>query len=357
MRKKSLSAVGILVILSFLLTPAGFSTWAEPTPPMATKVATGPTIASPAAKALAKVMAMDFLYVSIPGSPSQENFDKFFTPEVNKRTGGRIKVSFHPGTIATKETQIVDMVKSGAAQIGTPLGAVASVFPETEPLILPYMYRDYDHVYKVLNGPIGEKIKNGVEQKHKIKHLFWYDYGFRQFWNSKRPINKPEDLKGLKMRVMMSKPLVELVNALGASAVPMAWGEVIPAMQQGVIDGGDLPVVNIEALKVYEVAKYASLTSHVFFPTMVFMNQDTWNSLDKKDQDMFLQLSRETSKRIVGTMLKADNSAKELLEPKGMKVNEVADKKPFIDLARKDVWSKYESKYGKELIESIVNTK
>ena len=131
----------------------------------------------------------------------------------------------------------------------------------------------------MLNGSIGDKLDKEFQDKYKLKVLCYFDYGFRHFWTSKKPIVEPSDLRGAKIRVQQAKVFGDTINGLGGNAVPMAWGEVITAAKQGVIDGGDLPIVNIKALKVYEVSKYVSMTYHNYGPTNAVMNLDIWNGL------------------------------------------------------------------------------
>ena len=191
-----------------------------------------------------------FPHLTAPPESSAVGF-KWMAEELTRRSGGGLEVVFHGGTLLNKELEIMDAVKSGNVAIGTPLGAASTVFPEMGVFLTPYLVRDYSHAYAMFNGQIGKELDEKFQQKYKLKILFFYDYGFRHFWNNKRPINTPADLKGLKMRVQQGRVFADTVNGLGASEVPMPWGEVIPAAQQGVIDGADLPVVNINALKVY----------------------------------------------------------------------------------------------------------
>jgi len=185
---------------------------------------------------------------------------KYFADEVTKRSNGQLNVVFHGGTLLGKELEIMDAVKSGNIAFGTPVGAACTVFPELCVFLTPYLVRDYNHAYAMFNGEIGRQLDETFQKKYKVKIIYFYDYGFRHFWNNRRPINTPADLKGLKLRVQQGRVFADTVNGLGASAVPMPWGEVIAAAQQGVIDGADLPIYNINALKVYEVSKYVSLT-------------------------------------------------------------------------------------------------
>ena len=306
--------------------------------------------AKPAAKKL------DFAYIIAPPESGAVAF-KWMAEEVTRRSNGTHNMVFHGGTLLNKELEIMDAVKSGNVAIGSPSGAASTVFPELGVFLVPYLVRDYAHAYKMFNGEIGKSLDEQFQKKYKLKILLFFDYGFRHFWNSKRPIAKPDDLKGLKMRVQQGKVFADTVNGLGASAVPMPWGEVIPAAQQGVIDGADLPIVNINALKVYEVSKYASMTFHNYGPSLVVMNLDIWKSLTPDQQKLMSEVSLEAQKKVRNQTESVDNpqKAKEILEAKGMKVN-VADVTAFRKVAEEKVWPQYQKQYA-ELWDRIVNTK
>src|SRR5256712_565016 len=156
----------------------------------------------------------------------------------------RCQAAAHRLTSCAKRRGIEDAVKSGNGAIGSPSGAASTVFPELGVFLVPYLVRDYAHAYKMFNGEIGKSLDEQFQRKYRLKILLFFDYGFRHFWNNKRPIAKPDDLKGLKLRVQQGKVFADTVNGLGANAVPMSWSEVVPAAQQGVIDGADLPIVS-----------------------------------------------------------------------------------------------------------------
>jgi tripartite ATP-independent transporter DctP family solute receptor len=277
--------------------------------------------------------------------------------EVTERSKGELAMEFHGGTLLTKELEIINAVKAGNIAIGDPGGAAATVFPEMGVFLVPYLVASYDQAYKMFNGLVGERLDKNIQEKYKLKVLFFYDYGFRHFWNSKRPINEPKDLRGLKMRVQPAKVFADTINGLGGVAVPMAWGEVIPAAQQGVIDGADLPIVNILALKAYEVSKYCSLTFHNYGPTAAVMNLDLWNGLTEAQRKLFTEASH-TAQQTVRQLTESVDSlvkAKELLEPKGMIVNG-ADVEAFRKLAQDKVWPAYKTQFP-EMWEEIVATK
>src|SRR5262245_23699778 len=267
--------------------------------------------------------------------------------EVRKRSGGELDMQFFGGTLLSKELEIMNAIKAGNIAIGNPAGAAATVFPEMGVFLVPYLVRSYDQAYRMFNGKIGDQLDAQFQEKYKVKVLCFYDYGFRQFWNNKRPIVEPKDLRGLRLRVQQAKVFGDTINGLGGNAVPLPWGEVIPAAQQGVIDGADLPIVNILALKVYEVSKYCSMTFHNYGATCSVINLDVWNGLAKDEQKLLLDVGRDAQERIRHDTESVDNlaKAKELLEPKGMTVN-AADVDAFRKTAQEKIWPGYEKQFG-----------
>jgi tripartite ATP-independent transporter DctP family solute receptor len=276
--------------------------------------------------------------------------------EVNKRAKGALEMQFFGSTLMTKELEIMNAVKSGNIAVGSPAGAAATVFPEMGVFLVPYLVRSYDQAYRMFNGAVGDQLDKTFQEKYKLKVLCFYDYGFRHFWNNKRPIVEPKDLRGLKIRVQQAKVFGDTINGLGGNAVAMPWGEVIPAAQSGVIDGADLPIVNILALKAYEVSKYASMTYHNYGPTVTVINLDVWNGLTADQQKMLLDVSREAQERIRKDTESVDNlaKAKELLEPKGMVVN-AADVDAFRKIAQEKIWPAYQKQFP-DMWEQITKT-
>jgi tripartite ATP-independent transporter DctP family solute receptor len=299
---------------------------------------------------------LDLAHIIAPPESGAIGF-KYLAEEVTRRSNGTLNVVFHGGTLLSKELEIMDAVKSGNIALGTPVGAACTVFPEMCVFLTPYLVRDYNHAYSMFNGEIGRQLDETFQKKYKVKIIFFYDYGFRHFWNNRRPITTPADLKGLKMRVQQGRVFADTVNGLGASAVPMAWGEVIPAAQQGVIDGADLPIYNINALKVYEVSKYVSMTFHNYGPTLLVMNLDVWKSLTPEQQKLFIEVGREAQKKIRELTESVDNlaKAKEILEAKGMKVN-AADVASFRKVAEEKIWPAYKQQYA-EWWDRVANAK
>jgi len=296
----------------------------------------------------AQTQVKKFDFANILGAPDVGGVAmEFFAKEVTARAKGEIEVVFHGGTLLTKEMEIMNAVKSSNVAIGSPAGAAATVFPEMGVLLVPYLVKDYAQAYALMNGKTGEALDKQFQEKYKLKVLYYFDYGFRHFWTNGSAIVEPKDLRGKKIRVQLAKVFSDTINGLGGNAVPMAWGEVVSAAKQGVIDGGDLPVANIDALKIYEVAKFTSLTYHNYGPTCVVMNLDAWGALSDGHKKLFADVSREAQNNVRNAIESVDNleSAKKLLEPKGMTVVP-GNIEAFRKIAQEKIWPTYRRQYG-----------
>jgi tripartite ATP-independent transporter DctP family solute receptor len=300
----------------------------------------------PPAFAQAQPKKLVFAHVNAAPESAAINFE-WMAKEVNARSKGALDMQFFGKTLIPQELEVMNAVKSGSIAIGSPSGAAATVFPEMGAFLVPYLVKDYAHAYAMFNGKIGDKLDQEIQDKYKLKVLCFYDFGFRHFWTSKKPIIEPRDLRGQKIRVQQAKVFGDTINGLGGNAVPMGWGEVITAAKSGVIDGGDLPIVNIKALKVYEVSKYVSMSYHNYGPTNVVMNLEIWNGLTPEQQKMLLDVSRETQGKIREATESVDNfaKAKSELEPFGMVVVE-AKVEEFRKVAQQKIWPAYKSQYG-----------
>jgi TRAP-type transport system periplasmic protein len=296
-----------------------------------------------------------YAHIVPPPESAAVAFD-WMAKEIGKRSKGALEMEFYGGTLLTKELEIMNAVKAGNIAIGDPAGAAATIFPEMGVFLVPYLVRSYDQAYRMFNGKVGQSLDQQFQEKYGVKVLCFFDYGYRHFWNTKRPIVEPKDLRGMKLRVQLAKVFADTVNGLGANAVPMPWAEVIPAAQSGVIDGADLPIVNVLALKAYEVSKFCSMTYHNYGPTVSVINLGVWNSLSQEHRTLLLDLSREAQQIIRHDTESVDNlaKAKELLEPKGMVVND-ANVEAFRRVAEEKIWPTYQRQYA-ELWEEIVKT-
>jgi len=285
-----------------------------------------------------------FAHINAVPESAAVAFD-WMAKEVTARSNGALEMQFFGKTLIPQELEIMNAVKSGSVAMGSPAGAAATVFPEMGALLVPYLVKDYTSAYAMLNGRIGDKLSSEIENKYKLKVLCYFDYGFRHFWTAKKPIVEPKDLRGMKIRVQQAKIFGDTIN--GGNAVPMSYGEVVTAAKQGVIDGGDLPIVNMKALKIYEVSKYASLTYHNYGPTNAVMNLEIWNGLSADQQKLVMDLARAAQGKIREVTESVDNfaKAKQELEPLGMTVVE-AKIEEFRKVAQQKIWPAYKSQYG-----------
>jgi tripartite ATP-independent transporter DctP family solute receptor len=305
-------------------------------------------LATGRAPAFAQAQPKKLVFAHINANPESAAvaFDAM-AKAVTERSRGALDMQFFGKTLIPQELEIMNAVKSGSIAMGSPAGAAATVFPEMGALLVPYLVKDYQSAYAMLNGRIGDKLNKEIEDKYKLKVLCYFDYGFRHFWTSKKPIIEPRDLRGAKIRVQQAKVFGDTINGLGGNAVPMAWGEVITAAKQGVIDGGDLPIVNIKALKVYEVSKYVSMTYHNYGPTNAVMNLEVWNGLSAEHQKLIMDAAREAQTKIRDLTESVDTfaKAKSELEPFGMTIVE-AKVEEFRKVAQQKIWPAYKSQYG-----------
>src|SRR5215467_6538125 len=237
-------------------------------------------LASGRTPAIAQTQPKKLVFAHINAAPESAatNFE-WMAKEVNARSKGALDMQFFGKTLIPQELEVMNAVKTGSIAIGSPSGAAATVFPEMGAFLVPYLVKDYNSAYAMFNGQIGERLDKEFQEKYKVKVLFFYDYGYRHFWTNKSPIVEPKDLRGRKIRVQLAKVFSDTIAGLGGNAVPMAWGEVVTAAKQGVIDGGDLPIVNIDALRIYEVAKFCSMTFHNYGPTVITMNLEMFVGL------------------------------------------------------------------------------
>ena len=292
---------------------------------------------------------------STPPERAAVVFD-WLTKELTKRSNGAWQVEYAGNTILTKEIEIINAVKTGNIAMGTPVGAAATIFPEMGVFLVPYLVSSYDQAYKTLNGEVGDQLDKTFQEKYGVKVLYFFDFGFRHFWNRVRPINTPRDLRGLKIRVQPSKVFADTINGLGGVAVPVPGAEIYTAAQQGVVDGGDMPVANMVPLKLYEVSKYYSLTNHNYGASLLAINLGVWKSLTSDEQKLLITTGKEAQARHRQSIESYDSlaGAKGQVEPHGMIVN-AGDIGAFREVAKDKVWPIYQEQY-KEIWQKLTSS-
>jgi tripartite ATP-independent transporter DctP family solute receptor len=279
-----------------------------------------------------------------------------FARWVDQKTKGNLKIEIYPGgQLGKGERECIEGLQIGTIDLViTSTGPVGGFVPQMLVVDLPFLFRDNAHVDKVLDGPIGENLLKALS-KAGIKGIAFWENGFRNLTNNKRPVNKPEDVKGLKLRTMENEVHMDAFRTLGADPTPMTWGEVYTALQQGVIDGQENPINIIRTHKIYEVNKHLALTGHVYSPALLLMNEKKFNNLSPEFQKVLIEAGKEAAK--FERKFIRDNETKMLEELKGFGMQVTYPDKKLFQKATEPTYKKYESRFGKDLIDRIVGTK
>jgi tripartite ATP-independent transporter DctP family solute receptor len=286
-----------------------------------------------------------------------------FKKMVEERTNGAIRVDIYPAAQLGDARTIVEGVQMGTIEMADiENGPMGRFVPEAMLWDLPFIFRDIDHAHNILDGDVGKYVQKKYDDVG-IRHLAYNDGGFRYFTNNVRPVRNMDDLQGLKIRVMESKVMIDTINAFGASAVPMAFGELYTALQQGVVDGQENPMNLIYSQRFYEVQKYLSLSGHFYYPRQYITNLNWFNNLSEEHQKVIAEAAREACDIQREELAKYEIEMKKVLQEKGMEINEV-DKTKFIETSQEKIYPAYyetigggDADYGKELVQRVVNAK
>lgn len=217
-----------------------------------------------------------------------------FAELVSERSDGRIQIQVFAGAQLGEERAVIEQVQFGAIDLTrVSVSPLAAFSPSLDALQMPYLYRDKDHMWQVLLGPIGDQMLASVEDAGFVG-LAWYDSGARSFYNSVRPIESVADLQGLRIRVQESQLMVGLVEALGAVATPMPFGEVYSALQTGVIEGAENNWPSYFSTSHYEVANYYTLDQHTRVPEILIASTIAMERLSESDQALIRQAARDS---------------------------------------------------------------
>jgi len=280
----------------------------------------------------------------------------YFADEVGKATKGEVKITVYPAGQLGQEKDYIEGVKVGAIEItkvsSAPLGQFT---PSLQVVSLPFIWRNDAHQHAVLDGAIGTRLMKDLE-KNGFKGLAFLDAGFRNVTSQVGPVKVPADLKGQKIRVMQSKPLIDTINAFGATAVPMGQSDVYVGLQQKVIDGWENNEPTVLTFNMQEVCKYFSYTRHTSIPDIMVMSKPVFDATPKNIQKAILDAAAKTvpyQRKIWAAYI--DDAVKQL-KAKGMVFNEVNNIKDFQALA-KPIYKEFEPVVGADLIDAIVKHK
>ncbi len=258
-------------------------------------------------------------------------------------TGGRLSIQMYPSMQLGGEKEMIEQAQVGALAIARiSVGPMGPIVPELNVFNLPFMFRDNAHMEKVIDGPIGDEMLKKLSD-HPTANLIglcWMNAGTRNVYNSKRPIKTPDDLKGLKIRMMGNPVFVDSMNALGGNGVAMGYDQLVNALQTGVVDGAENNEPSYESGQHYRYAKFYSNTGHLMIPEILVFSKKTWQSLSRDDQALLQKLAKEAQQEERGLWYEKERASLEGMKKAGVEINDVADKKPF-QAAVKAVWDKY----------------
>jgi len=314
--------------------------------------------------ALAADYVLKFSHVVSENTPKGKAA-KFFEKRLEELSKGKIDVQVYPNSQLYKDKVVLKQLKLNSVQMACPsFSKFTKTVPQLALFDLPFLFRDMEHVHKVEDGEVGQKLKDLVAAKGFVVLDYW-DNAFKQLTSAKKALLMPEDAKGQKFRIMSSKVLEAQFKAVGANPQVMPFSEVYSALQQGVIDGQENTNSNIYTKKFYEVQKYMTLSNHGYLGYLVVMSKKFYNSLPKDLQEAVKQAMKEATAKEREYAAELDkeqfNKIKEYANKSGkLKIYNLNDEqKKAWKSAMEKIYPEFydKNKIGKDLIEAAINTK
>lgn len=276
---------------------------------------------------------------------------KKFAELVKEKSDGKMQVRLFPNGTLGGDLQTVSALQGGTLDITTlPPGLLVGLDSKYSIFDLPFLFQSFEEADAVLDGPVGESYLQNMPQG--LVGLGYWDHGFRNVSNGKRPINKLEDFDGLKVRVLEAPLVLDTFSALGTNPVPLAFTELYTAMETGTVDGQDNPVVAFETNKFNEVQKHLAMTRHIYNPLVIAFSERTWNRLSKDEQQVLLDAARDSraEQREVSRNMEAEAIAK--VKAEGTQVTEISDE----EIARmREATAAVTAKHTAQIGEDAVN--
>ncbi|MEM9361398.1 MAG: TRAP transporter substrate-binding protein [Bacteroidota bacterium] len=234
---------------------------------------------------------------------------------------GKLTVKIYPSGQLGAERECLELLQIGSLDITKVSGAVLENFvPEYKVLSVPYLFRDKTHSHAVYDSSVGRQFLEKGEN-YKLRGLCFYDAGSRSFYTKNKPIETPEDLKGMKIRVQKSNMAVSMVQQLGGSPTPISWGELYTALQQGVVDGAENNLPSFHTSKHYEVCNYYSFDEHTAVPDVLLVGMETWNRLSENERGWLQQAADASSIYQRELWAEAEAEALKVITEAGVKIN------------------------------------
>lgn len=305
--------------------------------------------------AFAAEVTLKLGHIADPQNPYAMGAEKF-AELVKEKTGGAVEIQIFPSSQLGNQRDLIEGLTFGTVDLTMTSTAVLGNFlTEAAVFDLPFIFRDIPHAYKALDT-VGMEICKPLEQRG-IKVLSMFENGVRHMTNNRNPIRKPEDVKGLKVRVMEQPIYIEMIKALDASPTPMAFGELFTALQQGVVDGQENPAAHIYTSRFFEVQKFISLTAHTYSAEPMLIAMSVWEGLSDDHKKAIQEASDEAKDWQRDLCRELEDGYWDKIRESGLsEINDDVDKEAFME-ATKGVWAMFEDKLGKHNIEAVVNVK
>lgn len=268
-----------------------------------------------------------------------------FEELVEERTDGKVSIEIYPNASLGDERTLLEGMQIGTVDMGVITnGPVANFVEEMAVFELPFLFPSPEAAYGVLDGEIGQELLDKLADVN-LKGLAYAERGFRNLTNSERAVNTPDDMDGLRIRVMENPVYTDTFRALGANAIPMAWTEALTAMQQGTIDGQENPVNVVYSFKLGETQNYMTLSRHTYAPAIFVMGMPAWNKLPENAQAVIEQAAQEAAEyeRQMNAEMEAEQLAS--LKEAGMEINESPDITAFQE-AVAPIYDQYGQQFG-----------
>ena len=288
-----------------------------------------------------------------PRTDSQHLAAKKFNELLNEKTKGEIKLKLFPDSTLGNAQTMISGVRGGTIDLemsGSP--NFTGLEPKLNVIDIPFIFKDRAHVYKVLDGEIGQGLLKDLEAQG-LKGLAFWDVGFRAFSNSKHPVTKPEDIKGLKVRTNQNPMYIEAFKLLGANPVPMPLAELYTALETRAVDAQEHPIGIFWSSKLYEVQKYLSLTNHGYTPLIVVMNKAKFDALSPELQNAMVEAAKEAGQYQRDLNVKNEKEIITNLQKQGVEVIEKVDTQPFQAVIAEQVRKSFAEKHGDALLKQV----
>ena len=289
---------------------------------------------------------------AVPTNSHYGDGSTVFCEEIEKNTQGRYTCQHFPSSALGGEREMIESVQLGTLDlVHTSTGPLGNFVPEVRIVDIPFLFRDYDHARKVMDGPIGQDLLAKTKENGLVG-LAWSENGFRHMTNNVRPIVQASDASGLKMRTMENRVHMDGYRTFGILPTPMAFPELFTALQQGTVDGQENPIPVILASKFSQVQRHLSLTNHVYSPAILILSPAVWNKLSDDDKAVFVAAAQAGAEATRKRVNADEDAGIAILRSEGMQVIEQVDGESFRQ-AVTPAYVEFANEFGADNIRAI----